>query len=157
MAQGGCGHAATQIEDDGSLVRAVTAYIAALPPPASLDQSLSEPAGSALFASIGCAACHTPALPGKDIAVPLYSDLLLHDLGAAMDDRVVQGDAAGKEWRTTPLWGLRERGRFLHDGRATRITDAILAHDGEAAASVKAFRQLDRDQHAALLAFLSRI
>ena len=39
-----------------------------------------------------------------------------------MDDRVVHGEA--KDWRTTPLWGLGMRGRFLHDGRATNVPDA---------------------------------
>jgi len=62
--------------------------------------------------------------------------------------------ATGKEWRTTPLWGLSMRGRLLHDGRATNVPDAIRAHDGEAAASVRAFRQLAWQDQAALLAFL---
>jgi CxxC motif-containing protein (DUF1111 family) len=150
----GCGRAAAALEDDGSIVRAVTAFIAALPPP--LPQKLGPPqrTGAQLFSSIGCTACHTPTLRANGIDVPLHSDLLLHDLGAAMDDRVVQGDATGKDWRTSPLWGLGGRGRFLHDGRATSIKEAILAHEGEAAASTKAFRQLDWHEQAMLFAFL---
>lgn len=148
-----CGAAGSAPEDDGTAVRAVTAYLAALPPPAS-KVGPRHRIGQQLFASTGCAACHTPTLAAPGMTVALYSDLLLHDLGPALDDRVVQGDARGSEWRTTPLWGLRTRERFLHDGRAGSVEDAILAHDGEAALSTKAFRRLDWHQRAELLAFL---
>ena len=124
-----------------------------MPPPPS-KVGTQHRAGQLLFWTIGCAACHTPTLPSDGLDIPLYSDLLLHDLGPAMDDRVVQGEATGKDWRTTPLWGLGMRGRLLHDGRATNVPDAILAHDGEAAAATKAFRQLTWHERASLLAFL---
>jgi CxxC motif-containing protein (DUF1111 family) len=150
----GCGgQASATLDDDGSVVRAVTAYIGSMPPPPSKVGSQHR-AGQLLFSTIGCAACHTPTLSANGIDVPLYSDLLLHDLGPAMDDRVVQGEATGKDWRTTPLWGLGMRARLLHDGRATSVPDAILAHDGEAAAAAKAFRQLTWHERASLLAFL---
>jgi len=71
-----------------------------------------------------------------------------------MDDRVVQGEATGKDWRTTPLWGLSMRGRLLHDGRATNVAEAILAHEGEASAATKAFRQLTWHEQASLIGFL---
>jgi CxxC motif-containing protein (DUF1111 family) len=63
--------------------------------------------------------------------------------------------AVGAEWRTTPLWGLRLRTRFLHDGRAATFAEAILAHDGDGAAAARAFRQLPHDDRNALLDFLS--
>jgi CxxC motif-containing protein (DUF1111 family) len=150
----GCGgQASATLDDDGTVVRAVTAYIGSMPPPPS-KVGPQHRAGQLLFSSIGCAACHTPTLSSNGVDIPLYSDLLLHDLGPAMDDRVVQGEATGKDWRTTPLWGLGMRGRLLHDGRATNVPDAILAHDGEAAAAAKAFRQLTWHERASLLAFL---
>jgi CxxC motif-containing protein (DUF1111 family) len=150
----GCGgQASATLDDDGSVVRAVTAYIGSMPPPPS-KVGPQHRAGQLLFSTIGCAACHTPTLSANGIDVPLYSDLLLHDLGPAMDDRVVQGEATGRDWRTTPLWGLGMRARLLHDGRATSVPDAILAHDGEAAAASKAFRQLGWHERASLLAFL---
>jgi mono/diheme cytochrome c family protein len=155
----GCGgqtsaaQASATLEDDGSVVRAVTAYIGSMPPPLS-KVGPQHRAGQLLFSTIGCAACHTPTLSANGVDVPLYSDLLLHDLGPAMDDRVLQGEATGKDWRTTPLWGLGMRDRLLHDGRATNVPDAILAHDGEAAATTKAFRQLTWHERASLLAFL---
>jgi hypothetical protein len=119
----GCGRATTALDDDGAMVRAVTAYLASIAPPAPRNHGPAEQAGGTLFASIGCAACHSPALPANGITVALFSDLLLHDIGAAMDDRVVQGEATGKDWRTTPLWGARRaraiparRPRHEHQG-----------------------------------------
>ena len=150
----GCaGRTSEKLEDNGSVVRAVTAYIGSMRPPAS-KVGPQHRAGQLLFSTIGCAACHTPTLSSGGVDIPLYSDLLLHDLGPAMDDRVVQGGATGKDWRTAPLWGLGMRARLLHDGRATNVPDAILAHDGEAAAATDAFRQLTWHERASLLAFL---
>jgi mono/diheme cytochrome c family protein len=152
--EGRCGMTSATLKDDGTIVRAVTAYIASLPQPPS-KVGPNQRAGQALFSAIGCAACHTPTLSAANgVEVALYSDLLLHDLGPAMEDGVVQGQATGKEWRTTPLWGLNMRARMLHDGRATNVMDAILAHGGEGAESVKAYRQLEWVNQAALLAFL---
>src|SRR5262249_53512218 len=149
----GCGGPKAALDGDGTAVRAVTAFIASLPPPRS-NVGLQHRAGQALFAAIGCTACHTPTLSLHRTDLPLHSDPPLHDLGPALDDRVVQGEATGKEWRTTPLWGLSMRSRLLHDGRATNVPDAIRAHDGEAAASVRAFRQLGWHDQSALIAFL---
>jgi CxxC motif-containing protein (DUF1111 family) len=89
--------------------------------------------------------------------VPLYSDLLLHDMGAALDDRVTQGGARGKDWRTTPLWGVGTRPRLLHDGRASSIREAILTHDGEGADAARGFRRLIESEQAVLLSFLSAL
>jgi CxxC motif-containing protein (DUF1111 family) len=150
----GCGgQRSAALDDDGTVVRAVTAYVGSLPPPPS-RVGPQHREGQLLFSSIGCAACHTPTLSANGVDIALYSDLLLHDLGPAMDDRVVQGDAAGKDWRTTPLWGLGLRSRLLHDGRATNVPDAILAHDGEGAAAAKAFRRLTGQEQASLIDFL---
>src|SRR2546421_1558527 len=73
-----CVGESTDIEDDGSIVQAVTAYIRSLQP----SRSKSRPNGSSLFTSIGCAACHTPSLSNGSRRVLLYSDLLLHNLGS---------------------------------------------------------------------------
>jgi CxxC motif-containing protein (DUF1111 family) len=149
----------TSVEDDGTMVRAVTSFVAALPPLApgpAPDQSLVT-RGAALFRAAGCVACHTPSLPGSLGEVPLYSDLLLHDLGPALDDGVVQGDAGGRDWRTTPLWGLGARPRFLHDGRARTVRAAIQAHGGEADAAAARFRALAEAEREALLAFLDSL
>jgi CxxC motif-containing protein (DUF1111 family) len=142
----------TDPEDDGSTIEAVTAFVASLPPPRAQS---TNPRGEALFKALGCDACHTPSLPLGDQQLWLYSDLLLHDLGPDLDDKVVQGQASGRDWRTTPLWGLGTRMRFLHDGRARTLIEAILAHGGEATeAKQRYLRLLPRDSDA-LLAFLS--
>jgi CxxC motif-containing protein (DUF1111 family) len=135
-------------------VEAVTAFLAALPPPAV---GANSPRGAILFNSVGCAACHTPSLPLGDRQVPVYSDLLLHDVGPDLDDKVVQGQASGRDWRTTPLWGLRARPRFLHDGRARTVPEAVLAHGGEAEPVIRRFRQLTPEDRGALLAFLAQL
>ena len=91
-----------------------------------------------------------------------YSDFLLHDMGTSLGDGIVQGAATENEMRTPPLWGLRTRAEvgLLHDGRATggtpaeNLRDAILAHDGEAAASRDAFVALTPVQQDQLFAFL---
>ncbi len=151
-----CGQPADGVEDDGRLVRAVTAYIASLAAPTGPAEQ-DRPAGAAIFRRVGCAECHTPTLPGPSGPVSLYSDLLVHDLGPALDDGVVQGQARGRDWRTTPLWGLRLRERFLHDARAETLAAAIAAHGGESAVATAGFRALSEAEREALLAFLREL
>ena len=69
----------------------------------------------------------------------------------------MQGQAGGRDWRTTPLWGLVDRPRLLHDGRARTIPDAILAHGGEATTAVQRYRALSLEDREALLAFLGSL
>jgi CxxC motif-containing protein (DUF1111 family) len=120
-------------------------------------------AGEAVFAAIGCASCHVSALQtGADAnplfdrkMVPLYSDLLLHDIGTA--DGIAQKAATPQEFRTPALWGLRLRRPLLHDGTAATIEDAIGVHANEAASARARFVALPADQRAALLAFLKSL
>jgi CxxC motif-containing protein (DUF1111 family) len=149
-----CGDDETVLDDSGAIVRAVATYVATLAPPVSAGAPHAG-TGAELFEASGCAGCHTPALPGAGGEVALYSDLLLHDMGGSLADGVTEGSATGVDWRTTPLWGLGLRQRFLHDGRATTIREAILAHGGDAAAARDAFHQLPAEDQADLLAFLS--
>lgn len=140
----GCGAARSTPDVDPDVVESLTAYVASLPPVAS------HPGDRMVFDRVGCRACHVPSLGG----VPLYSDLLLHDMGRGLDDAVIQGQARGQDWRTAPLWGLSQRTRFLHDGRATSVEAAILAHAGEAEAVVGRFRALPVAEREALVEFL---
>jgi CxxC motif-containing protein (DUF1111 family) len=146
-AAGACGGVTGGPEVDSSIVADVVAYIASLPdpPPTRAD--------AAMFNQLGCGECHVPSLGG----VALYSDLLLHDMGRALDDGFTQATATGHDWRTSPLWGLSQRSRFLHDGRARSIEAAILAHGGEADAVAQRFRALPATDRGALLAFLSTL
>jgi mono/diheme cytochrome c family protein len=151
----GCGLIASP-KFDGTVTRALAAFVASLPAPAPGGAG-TNPEGAALFNRVGCAACHAPTMPGANGDVPLYSDLLLHDMGPTLDDGVVQGQARGRDWRTTPLWGLGVRVRYLHDGRATTLGAAIGAHDGEAARAAAAFRGLPAEARDRLLAFLGAL
>ena len=117
-------------------------------------------AGEKIFTAVGCATCHVPALETGPSAnplfhrkkVPLFSDLLLHDVGTG--DGIKQGGADPNEIRTPALWGLRVRRPFLHDGSANTIEHAIQKHAGEARLAVRGFERLNEEDRAALLAFL---
>lgn len=146
-----CVGESTAPEIDREEVRAVAAFVAGLPAPRPRG---SHPAGEMVFEETGCATCHVPTLQAGTRDVPLYSDLLLHDMGPDLDDAVVQGSAGGRDWRTTPLWGLADRTRFLHDGRADSLVAAILAHGGEAEAAKQRFSSLPNDRLRSLLEFL---
>jgi CxxC motif-containing protein (DUF1111 family) len=109
---------------------------------------------------MGCAACHTPMLatgPSANplfnrVSVPLFSDLLLHDIGTG--DGIQQESGAPEEIRTPALWGLRFRRPLLHDGSAATIEDAIGRHSGEAAIANLSFMKSPAEDRAALIAFL---
>jgi CxxC motif-containing protein (DUF1111 family) len=117
-------------------------------------------AGEQVFTAIGCAACHVPALQTGPSAnpvfhrkmVPLFSDLLLHDVGTG--DGIRQGVAESNEIRTPALWGLRLRRPLLHDGSAGTAEDAVRRHGGEAALARRGFDRLAEADRTALLAFL---
>ena len=120
-------------------------------------------AGELMFDAIGCAACHVPSLqtgPSTNPLfdrriVPLYSNLLLHDVGTG--DGIGQASAAPNEVRTPALWGLRFRRPLLHDGRAATVVDAIVAHGVEADLARQGFDDLDPAARATLLAFLGSL
>ena len=104
-----------------------------------------------------------------------YTDLLLHDMGAGLADGrpeldgtgAVVGtpdlDPSGQEWRTPPLWGIglvetvNGHTRFLHDGRARSLEEAILWHGGEAEPARDRFRSLDAQDRAAVITFLESL
>lgn len=92
--------------------------------------------GRAVFGRVGCQLCHAPVLHTGDSRVealrnkrvPLYSDLLVHDMGSGLADGVQQGQAGPSEFRSAPLWGLGQRLFFLHDGRTADLREAVRAH-----------------------------
>ncbi len=109
--------------------------------------------GQNSFGQIGCALCHTPVLTTGNSDEPalsnqqvhLFSDLLLHHMGAGLADGISQGNATGDQFRTAPLWGLGQRLFFMHDGRASNLAQAIQDHAGansEANAVVAAYNAL---------------
>ena len=119
--------------------------------------------GEGLFDSVGCSACHIPVLQTgrnsnplfNEKAVPLYSDLLLHDVGTG--DGIEQEAALPNEVRTPSLWGLRLRRPLLHDGSAADPEQAVLVHGAEAESARLRFEELSEQERAALLAFLDSL
>lgn len=134
-----------------------------LAPPerAAGDEATRE--GERVFAAIGCAACHVPALTTAESrhplfdrrSVALFSDLLLHDV--ATGDGIRQASAGHDEMRTPALWGVRHRRPLLHDGSAATIADAIGRHGGEAGRARAGYDRLGADERAALLRFLNTL
>lgn len=61
------------------------------------------------------------------------------------------------EWRTPPLWGLRDSAPYLHDGRAKSIEQAIAFHGGEASRSTQLFFKLTHTERQKLVAFLKTL
>jgi CxxC motif-containing protein (DUF1111 family) len=150
-------------------VFAVVNYLRLLAPPAPGAPNATRDRGAVLFTEVGCASCHVPVLQtGPSVVsalanrpVALYSDLLLHDMGDALADHRPDGSANGREWKTTPLWGLRLIRQFLngevfllHDGRARTIDEAILLHGGEAQRARDHFQALTAADKAALVDFV---
>jgi cytochrome c peroxidase len=58
---------------------------------------------------------------------------------------------------TENLWGVGTTPPYLHDGRASTITEAVLEHGGEAAASRDAYRALSTTDAQAVIAFLNNL
>ncbi|HEY4136525.1 MAG TPA: di-heme oxidoredictase family protein [Alphaproteobacteria bacterium] len=129
-------------------------------------------AGKALFYGSGCTACHRPKYVTRDLPgqpeqsgqlIWPYTDLLLHDMGEGLADGRPEADATGSEWRTPPLWGIgltevvNGHTRFLHDGRARSLLEAILWHGGEAQAARDRVVKMSKADRAALLAFLNSL
>ena len=132
-------------------------------------------AGDSLFNQVGCNICHTrsittaapgtvinggaftvPAALGNKVIHP-FSDFLLHNVGTG--DGIVQngGQATANKLRTAPLWGVRTRGRLMHDGETTNRTEAILRHAGEATGVINNFRALTATQRNQLVTFLQSL
>jgi CxxC motif-containing protein (DUF1111 family) len=133
------------------------------PPPQSRMNAMAL-AGGKIFEQLKCVACHTPVMvtgPNPIAAlsyqpVNLFSDLLLHDMGK-LGDGIELGAANGREMRTAPLWGLRARTSFLHDGRALSVADAIRAHDGKGKAARDRFHRLNPAEVRQLLEYLNTL
>lgn len=151
----------------------VTFYLTHLAVPARRDAN--APAvlhGEALFARLGCVHCHLPSLTTASTPrFPLmanrtfapYTDLLVHDMGRGLADNRPDHEAGGRDWRTAPLWGLGlvpvlgDRPRYLHDGRARNLQEAILWHGGEGKAARDRYARLNKAEREDLLAFLASL
>ncbi len=97
----GCKITADPEDADISRIAGFTFFISNLAPPPRGPITAAAFQGETIFNQIGCALCHTPsmktgpnaleALNEKD--VPLFSDLLTHYMGGALDDHIIEGAA----------------------------------------------------------------
>ncbi|MDB5103697.1 MAG: hypothetical protein JWP91_1386 [Fibrobacteres bacterium] len=170
-AQTDCGAKGKELADEN--LKNLVDYISLLGVRARRDwDDATAKEGEALFASTGCASCHTPTLktgnyhPKAELrnqTIHPFTDLLLHDMGPGLADNLPEGAATGSEWRTAPLWnigwtaGVSGGEGYLHDGRARTLKEAILWHGGEADATTAKFKALSAGQQDALIKFLKSL
>jgi len=142
--------------------------------------------GSLLFNSLQCSVCHVrsittapvgsvinggtfvvPAALGDKIIHP-FSDFLLHDIGTGDGIVETNGELTRNKIRTAPLWGLRTRDKFMHDGGSSSaptnsgdqsftLNEAVLRHAGQAASSRTAYQALTPIQRSQLIRFLKSL
>ncbi len=136
--------------------------------------------GKTVFETANCVACHKSTLQTgnthpfaelRNQTIRPYTDLLLHDMGPDLADTLPQDSASAAMWRTAPLWGLGslkyvQSGtstgndasvRYLHDGRAHSLDEAILWHGGEANNSRLQYEALSTADRTALKVFLNSL
>jgi len=154
------------VDVDAHFLNVVSNYLRLIAIPARLGLTGQ---GRQLFERAECSVCHVPSLRTRadypivqlrSIEAPIYSDLLLHDLGRELADGIADGDAYWREWKTPPLIGLRFARTYLHDGRAASIEEAIRMHAGsgsEAGGSVRLFNELTDAERRELIAFVSAL
>ncbi len=165
----------TDPDDEGIDVELFALFMrATLAPPRDSQRAATFTArgGSAIFDAIGCNVCHTRTIvtapPGTlinggalRVAAALgnriihpFSDFLLHDVDTG--DGIVQNGGAStrNKVRTAALWGLRSRGRFMHDGLSLTLGDAIMRHGNQAEGPRRAYAGLRASDKRKLLDFL---
>jgi CxxC motif-containing protein (DUF1111 family) len=154
-------------------IEAFADFMRLLAPPTPAADTPSTRQGRDAFIRVGCALCHTPTLTtaravasGSSTApsaalsnqpANLWSDLIVHHMGAGLADGITQGGAGPDEFRTAPLWGVGQRVFFLHDGRTTDLVEAIKAHrsrGSEANRVIERFERLPREQQQDIVNFL---
>src|ERR1041384_6957255 len=160
-------------EDEGGDVLAFADFMAATRAPGRQNPiPAAAPAGDSLFNAVGCNVCHTrtfttaaagtsinggaftvPAALGSKIIHP-FSDFALHNIGTG--DGIVQnaGQGSANMMRTAPLWGIRARNRFMHEGLNITIFDSIQLHAGQATTARNNFNALTTDQRNVFIAFV---
>jgi CxxC motif-containing protein (DUF1111 family) len=136
-----------------------------VPAPATATATASTIRGQQAFNNIGCNLCHiTQHTTAKSIftnqsnvTFSPFSDFELHDMGVGLQDQVSQGQAAGNQFRSAPLWGVGQRIFCLHDGRTTDLLQTIQAHrsnGSEANTVIGNFNALSSSSQQDILNFL---
>jgi len=165
-------------EDDGEDIVAFANFMRSTKAPSRGPITSDVQAGESLFAQIGCAVCHIPAVttarPGTKIngnafTVPdalgnkiihPYSDFLLHDIGTGDGIPFLptpEFASTASQVRTAPLWALRTRNRLMHDGLSFTKQEAIRRHAGQATSVTNRYNGLSDAQKNQVLAFLDSL
>jgi CxxC motif-containing protein (DUF1111 family) len=152
------------INDEDNDVQKFADFMTFLAPPPRGPITGQALLGEVVFFAIGCEGCHRSLLrTGPNPVVALnkvyfrpFSDFLLHDMGP-LGDGITQNQATGSLMRTAPLWGVRKLTTYLHDGRASSLDQAILAHDGQGKKARDRFAALSAGKKAWLFAFLNSL
>jgi CxxC motif-containing protein (DUF1111 family) len=156
-------------------------------PPETEQHAAEIAAGDKLFARIGCAACHRPRLgdvegmysdlllhdmgpaltdrgqyggsivPGEGPSDGVEPLPIIGSEPDGSEKKKPKFGAAPGEWRTPPLWGLRDSAPYLHDGRADTIRAAVLFHGGEGLASGQQFFRLSLRERQQVELFLQSL
>src|SRR5262249_58023717 len=87
----------------------------------------------------------------------LYGDLKRHDMGPELAEVIDEVGTGASVFMTENLWGVGATAPYMHDGRATTLTEAILEHGGEGSASRAAFRALTTQEQLDMLLFLDNL
>jgi CxxC motif-containing protein (DUF1111 family) len=137
----------------------------AVAPPApatTVATPADEPAGA-----VAPAPAPTPAVvaevPVQAVAVavpapvaPVVGQVMFGGMPARAEKPPKFG-AARQEWRTPPLWGVRDSGPYLHDGRAETLEQAIAFHGGQGEPTARRYFQLSPKDRLNLQAFLKSL
>lgn len=161
------------VEINQNLLNATTFFIRLLGVPKRRNwQTEQIVKGRELFYQANCHLCHIPSFTTAQSALEPelanqtiwpYTDLLLHDMGEPLADGRTDFEANGREWRTSPLWGIGSSDKvsgpshYLHDGRARSISEAILWHGGEAQSARDRYNRMKKAERSALVAFIQSL
>lgn len=122
----------------------------------SFPEVLTDPTANVFYsADLSTSPAGFDTIPNGGLLVPLFSDLKRHDMGPGLAESF--GSALDSMFITARLWGVADTAPYLHDGRATTLTDAILAHGGEAQGARDAFANLPAAEQTRLITFLKRL
>jgi hypothetical protein len=102
------------------------------------------------------------ARDGAGYVINAYTDLKRHVMcddkrKYFCNERKKQDKVPLNEFMTPRLWDLHTKAPYCHRGDCTSITEAIVAHGGEAGASADAFDALTRNDKITLVQFLKQL
>ncbi|HTP41430.1 MAG TPA: di-heme oxidoredictase family protein, partial [Nitrospiria bacterium] len=89
--------------------------------------------------------------------VRLFGDLKRHDMGPGLAESIDEAGTGASVFLTRNLWGVGSTAPYMHDGRATTLTEAIIEHGGEGETAKQAFLALSTADQQDLVAFLNNL